>query len=314
VTIRLGIKVGPENWRAKLDHDPDIERVEVFTKLSYIDADPAVYETLFAELRARGIEGSLHASSTLESGLDPNLATADDEVRNATRALLKRTIDLAAEHGMRYVIIHPGSAYVWGVPPKGYTYRLEPPTPPDEACAHAIEEMHGLVAYGQERGVIPLAENLPGRDYVSYSPPDRTRTIDVEFLPYTVLREMGEQGIGLCVDIGHVYAELAVSTTPPQATDEERFADVVAATRELVPYAQCVHLSTTAPPHNGTDCHLGFLPEDAARGALPTREQLLSWLALFHGHDVWAIPEPMGDAAMHIANYQTLRRWLEELP
>ncbi len=314
MTVRLGIKVGPGNWRAKLDRAPDIERVEVFTRLSLMDADPSDYMDLFAELRNRGIEGSLHASSTLEGGLDPNLATADDGVRNATRALLQRTIDLAAEHGMRYVIVHPGSAYVWGVHPKGHTYRLEPPTPPDEARARAIDEMHALVAYGQERGVTPLAENLPACDYVSYRPIDRTRTIDVEFVPYTTLREMGEQGIGLCVDVGHVYAELAVSTTPPQATDEERFADVVAATRELVPYAQYVHISTTVPPHNGTDSHSGFLPEDMARSALPTREQFLSWLTLFDGRDVWAIPEPMGDAAMHIANYRTLRDWLEEMP
>jgi len=313
VTVRLGLKIGPGNWQDKLNDDLDIERVEVFTDLSHLDADPTDYGDLFAKLRARGIEGSLHASTTLAGGLDPNLATADDEVRNATRALLQRTIDLAAEHGMRHVIIHPGSAYVWGVHPQGHTFRLDAPTPLAEASARAIDEMHDLVAYGQARGVIPLAENLPARDYGSYRPLDRTRTIDPGFLPYTVLRDMGEQGIGLCVDVGHVYAEMAISTTPPQATDEERFADVIAATRELVPYARYIHLSTTVPPHNGTDCHLGFLPEDMASGALPTREQLLTWIALFDGRDVWAIPEPAGDAAVHIANYQTLRSWLEEM-
>jgi sugar phosphate isomerase/epimerase len=132
--------------------------------------------------------------------------------------------------------------------------------------------------------------------------------VDVGFPPYTVLRAMGEQGVGLCVDVGHLYAEMM-----GRAPGEDVFPQVMAATRELVPHTRHVHLSTVAPPWNGTDSHNGFLEIDYAQGAVPGRERLLSWLRLFEGLDVTAIPEPDGGADVHLANYDRLRAWMENL-
>ena len=81
-------------------------------------------------------------------------------------------------------------------------------------------------------------------------------------------------------------------------------------TFQLVPYARHLHISTTVPPWNGTDSHTGFLEEDYARGAIPSRAQLLDWLSLFQERDVWIIPEPWGDAEVHLANYDVLRAWM----
>ena len=52
------------------------------------------------------------------------------------------------------------------------------------------------------------------------------------------------------------------------------------------------------------------LETDYARGAIPTREQVLSWLRHFAGRDVWVIPEPDGGAAVHLANYRLLSEWM----
>ncbi|MBN1641356.1 MAG: hypothetical protein JXA09_08970 [Anaerolineae bacterium] len=119
---------------------------------------------------------------------------------------------------------------------------------------------------------------------------------------------MGERGAGLCVDVGHLYAEMAA-----RAPGEDVYSQVMAATRELAPYARHVHLSTVVPPWNGTDSHNGFLESDYAQGAAPGREQLLAWLRLFDGREVTAIPEPDGGADVHLANYDRLSGWMENL-
>lgn len=129
------------------------------------------------------------------------------------------------------------------------------------------------------------------------------------FVPYGVLRGLGDHGVGLCVDLGHLYAEVMADGTQ----GEECFSRVVAATRELAPYARHLHLSTTVAPWNGTDSHNGFLEADYAQGAVPTGEQTVSWLRLFDGRDAWVIPEPYGGGAVHLANCTVLCRWMERI-
>ncbi len=307
MTIHLGIKISLDNWREKLDNDLQIGYAEVLFELARLEA----YEPMFAWLRAHGTVASLHASTALEGGLVLNLATGNEEVRRTSLSLCRRTIDVAAAQGMPYVVVHPGSYHDWGIR-DGRTFRIEPAVPVEVGNELATGAMLELSAYGKERGVTPLAETLPARDYVSYAPVDRARTIDVGFLSYKVLCAMGERGVGLCVDIGHLYAEAAV--TGPDAMRDNGFGTVVAATRELAPYTRYVHLSTTTPPFNGADSHDGFLPEDYARGAVPTHEQLLTWLDLLACREVWAIPEPWGGADVHLANHRLLAAWLEQTP
>jgi hypothetical protein len=38
-----------------------------------------------------------------------------------------------------------------------------------------------------------------------------------------------------------------------------------------------------------------------------------AWLRLFEGQDVWAIPEPYGDASVHLQNHRVLRRLMSEM-
>jgi sugar phosphate isomerase/epimerase len=301
--VHLGIKIGPGNWQDKLINDLNIRYVEVYLDLVALDA----YPPLFAWLRDHGIEAGLHASTMLDGGLVPNLATADEEVRQASAALLRRIVDVAAINEMRFVVVHPGSYHSWAIR-EGRTYHVGERSPDHVGSAHAIEEMLRLAAYGRASDVEVWAENLPAYDYASYEPMDREHVIEVGFPPHTVLREVGERGVGLCVDIGHLYAEMA-----GHAPGQDCFAQVMAATRELVPYARHVHVSTTIPPWNGTDSHSGFLREDYDRGAVPSREQLLSWLRLFPRRDVWVIPEPYGESQVHLANYCALATWMEEL-
>lgn len=302
--MNLGIKSGPDNWRDKLQNDLQIRYTEVFFDLAQLDA----YGPLFAWLRADGVAASLHASTVLDGGLQPNLATDDEDVRRASVTLLQRTIDVAAEWGMRYVVVHPGSYRNWGVR-DGRTYRYAHATPPERGEQLLREELLRLSAYGRARGVVPLAETMPAYDYLSYEPVNRAQTVDVGFPSYTVLRSLAESGVELCVDLAHLHAEVLVRA--PRDDGDELLIDAATA---LAPYTRTVHISTTVPPLNGTDSHTGFLAQDYARGAVPTREQLLTWLRLFPDPELWVIPEPWGGAEVHLANHLVLREWLEQVP
>jgi sugar phosphate isomerase/epimerase len=228
-------------------------------------------------------------------------------VRQASISLVRRTLDVAAAQGMRFVVLHPGSYVNWGIW-QGRCFTTGAPASPVEANRRVVDEVARLAAHGRERGVELLAENLPAYDYASYEPMNRDQVLDVGFLPCAVVREMGERGVGLCVDNGHVYAELMA-----RAPGEDCFTEAMEATLALVPYTRHVHVSTIVPPWNGTDSHNGFLQEDYAQGAVPTRDQLLAWLRLFDGRDLWVIPEPYGGPDVHLANYRLLKTWMEQL-
>ncbi|MBN1641357.1 MAG: TIM barrel protein [Anaerolineae bacterium] len=176
--MQLGIKVGPVNWRAKLCAGRAIAHVEVYYDLRRGDE----YLPLYAWLRAHGVRAGLHASTALDDGLMPNLATADDGVRRASAALFARIVDVAAAEGMAYVVIHPGSTRNWGIR-GGRTFRQDRATPAREANRRAIDEVLALAAYARARDLELLPENLPAYDFAAYDPEDRTEVIDVGFLP-----------------------------------------------------------------------------------------------------------------------------------
>jgi sugar phosphate isomerase/epimerase len=306
--VRLGIKVGPGDWQDKLA-DPrepvhlQIEHAEVYLDLARL----AAYEPLFCWLSGRGMPGGLHASTMLPGGVMPNLGSADAELRVASVSHLERTIDVAAEAGMVYVVVHPGSCRDWGIR-EGRTFCTGVPASPTERDQRIVDALLRLAAYARSRGVALLAENMPAYDFAAYDPVDRVHYIDVGFVPYPVLVSLGERGVGLCVDVGHLYAELS-----GQAPGVDPTLQVMDVTPDLVPHAQLLHLSSVVPPWNGTDSHNGFLDADAALGAVPTRAQLRPWLRLFAGRDLPAVPEPDGGAAVHLENVRVLRAWMGEL-
>jgi hypothetical protein len=153
--------------------------------------------------------------------------------------------------------------------------------------------------------VEPLIENMPGREYAGYGPPDRSYGVDVRFVRFETLRELGEAGFSLCVDLAHLYTERMVAKRANGLHESVR-----AAAAQLAPYARHVHLSTVTPPWNGTDGHSGFLESDYALSAIPERAQLLSLLEPFAGREVWLIPEPLGGPEVHLANHRRLAEWL----
>jgi hypothetical protein len=232
--------------------------------------------------------------------------------------LYKRTIDVAAEHGLDGVVIHSGSILVYL--PRRRIEIVGPATSVEEGRRWLREALDELGAYGRARGVEPLVENMPGREYAGYGPVDRSSSVDVQFVGYQTVCELGQAGFSLCVDLGHLYTEMMVDedaghgdvpTTGAVNGLHECVRDAVA---RLVPYTRHVHLSTVSPPWNGTDGHSGFLESDYARGAIPGREQLLCLLEPFSGREVWLIPEPYGGSEVHLANYRRLAGWLRAVP
>jgi sugar phosphate isomerase/epimerase len=306
VSVRLGIKVGPDDWQDKLRDlaDPNclpVEHVEVYLNLARFDA----YVPLLSWLRERGMSVGLHASTSLADGLMLNLGSPDPHVRAESASLLERTIDVGAETGMRHVVVHPGSCRDWEIR-GGRTYCRGAPATPQERDRHVIDALLRLAAHAAGQGVALLAENMPAYDFAAYEPPDRIHVVDVGFVPYRLLAQLGQRGVGLCVDLGHLYAEMSALGPGVDPTPQ-----VMAATRALAPYAGLVHLSTVVPPWNGTDSHNGFLDADYALGAIPGRAQLLAWLELFPGDGLCAVPEPSGGAAVHLDNVRVLRSWME---
>jgi hypothetical protein len=237
------------------------------------------------------------------------LGTPDAEVRGTSVAMLKRTIDEAAQAGLDGVVIHAGSYLV----PRLREGRVEatgPNTAAKEGQRWLRAALDELADYGRERGVEPLVENMPGREFAGYEPVDRSVGVDVGFVSYETLCELGQAGFSLCVDLAHLYAELMVQ----EGVDGRLRERVREAAARLAPYAWQVHLSTVTAPWNGTDGHSGFMESDYVHGAIPGREELLSLLEPFAGRDVWVIPEPLGGPKVHLDNYRRLAEWLEGCP
>jgi hypothetical protein len=251
------------------------------------------------------VQARLHASTPLPDGVAVTLGTADPEIRRASVELLQRTIDVAAENGLDGVVIHSGGYLV----PRLNGNRVEvvgPDTSSKQGRRWLRASLDELAAYARPQGVEPLIENMPGREYAGYHPMDRSIGVDVRFVPYEALGELGEAGFSLCVDLAHLYTELMV-----RGTDDLQ-ARVRRAAALLAPYARHVHLSTVSPPWNGTDGHSGFLDSDYALDAIPARRELRSLLDLYAGADVWLIPEPSGGADVHLANHLRLAEWLAD--
>jgi sugar phosphate isomerase/epimerase len=303
--MHLGIKVGPDNWREKLINELYVRHVEIYHNFN-LQED---YAPLYAWLRANGVQGRLHASTPLPGGVFCTLGTPDAEVRGMSVAMLKRTIDVATKAGLDGVVIHAGSYLV----PRLREGRVEvtgPNTVAKEGQRWLRATLDELADYGRERGVEPLIENMPGREFAGYEPVDCSVGVDVRFVSYETLCELGQAGFSLCVDLAHLYAELMVQ----EGVNGRLHERVREAAVRLAPYARQVHLSTVTPPWNGTDGHSGFLKSDYAQGAIPDRTQLLALLEPFAGRDVWVIPEPLGGPKVHLDNYRRLAEWLEGGP
>lgn len=304
MALHLGIKTGPNDWVVKLDSNLDIQHVEVYFELNHLTA----YAPLWTWLKERGLAVRLHSSTRLAKGIIPNLITLDKPLYDASIDLFRQTIDVAAREGMDGVVIHPGTYWTQQIA-QGRNLLVGEKTPPETGNQLVCDRLLYLAEYGRQRGVQLLVENLSGRDLVSFEPLDRSQTVDPGALPYPVMRWLGEQGIDLCVDVGHLYSEMMVACADHDAS----WAQTVRATAHLAPYARHLHLSTLTAPFNGTDSHSGFLAEDYAQGAVPSLEQIAGWLRLFQGQDVWAIPEPFGGADIHLRNYDVLHRIISKV-
>ena len=75
--MHLGIKVGPDNWREKLLTGLSVRHVEVYHNFNLVQAHDDA--PLYAWLRANGVQGRLHASSSLPGGVFATLGTPDVE-------------------------------------------------------------------------------------------------------------------------------------------------------------------------------------------------------------------------------------------
>lgn len=297
--MHLGIKVGFSNFTRRLH---GISHVEVYFDLRRLEE----YGPLFHFLKQHRCKACLHISTMLDDGTIPNFAAADVRVRKESFALVERVLKTAARQDMPFVIVHPGSYRLQRVHGDRCVLASSPGDRREgfEALRDAALR---LIEMGRELGVELILENLPARDYDQRVDLDPSQIHDPRFVSSQELIELGRAGARLCVDIGHAIGELGVRYNDPSAC----VAQLPALGRAMAPYTSYLHLSTVQPPLAGIDSHCGFLESDYQRGVIPALSQIREWLALFD-HDVWVVPEPYGDDAVHIANYAVLAPIVDE--
>src|SRR5262245_52049191 len=100
-----GIKIGPKDWREKLEKT-QAQYCEVWYRVDWEER----YKEMFEYLKDHNIHTGLHFWGVLENGIMPNLAYPDEKIWKPSFELMKKNIDIAAQHHFRYINIHVGNA------------------------------------------------------------------------------------------------------------------------------------------------------------------------------------------------------------
>jgi len=300
--MQVGIKVGPTTWKAFLSvYRPQV--CEVWFRIDWLDR----YAELFAYLRKHEIPAGLHFWGNLAGNVMPNFAFPDRDVRDSSLELVRKTIDVACEHGFRYVNIHPGSYRLSTIDLEQLSMlpvggRI---TSPRIGARVLIENISQLHSYATSRNVMLLVETLPCREPMNFKDlaKGRLRTQNMENVPLATVEKLAKKGFFVCNDFCHTAMDVI-------SDDREfLFSKLLSKTKRLAAQTRLVHVNTMLPPFNGTDGHLGILEEDFKNRVFPSREQLRALLSVFsEREDVWAVPEPF---SRNVENSRALEEMLK---
>lgn len=299
-----GIKVGLRTWKEILkDFSPKV--CEVWFRTDWVDR----YKEMFTFLRRERISAGLHFWGILPGEIMPNFAFPDKDIRDPSVELVKKTIDVAAKHGLYYVNIHPGSYRLSRI---DFNRKCVQPVPGRETTTSAgetvlFETVSLLHDFATKRGVLLLTETIPSREPGHWRDltEGRIKTQDFRNVSVSTIQKLAEKGFFICNDICHTAADVI-------SDDRDYLFDgLMTKTKRLAPQTRLIHTNTMPPPFNGTDGHLGIRDKDFEGDVFPSRNQLKTLLALFvDREDVWVIPEPFSD---HVENTRALEEILEEI-
>lgn len=295
--MKVGVKIGPIKWQEVLEQT-QARYCEVWFRLDWREQ----FSEIFSYLKAQQINFGLHFWAILPGGLEPNLAYEKNGIANETQKLIRQCIDVASTVGASYVNTHPGSLLLkkLDLTRKELIFLTGQEVDASAAQQSLLVRAQELDAYAKKKNVLFLIETVPKneawhwRDFSGHLRARRGQNVPPEFLyPLT------KAGISLTNDFGHSAASWEESKR------EVIFAKLKKLTERLASQTKLIHLTTNAPPFNGTDSHNGILPKDFASGVLPDENQLRQLLSLFQDRDdVWIIPEP--EIADMVDNYFAL--------
>jgi hypothetical protein len=288
--MRVGFKTGPRTWEEGkiivLEDKMDL------CELWFDVTKAGLYTKLFAWLKDHGVAIGLHHWGLIQGKVKTNLATHHSFVRDETIAQIKRTIDIAAEHGCVYVNAHPGSQSLEEINFVEQTQAPlpDPKTPEVQAVELLLQAAHTLSSYAQERNVVFTIETLPPLEANWRDTGVRDRAYTPGNIPLSGMITLARSGVFIANDLTHTAGWVAVEN---KGEPSAMWAGIQKFSQEIASQTKLLHINTVVPPFDGTDSHHGLLPEDVEVGAWPSHEQFREFFTLFRDRDdVFVIPEP----------------------
>lgn len=302
--MKLGIKVSLQSESIPNIRTAHPSAAEVWFDISREHE----YTELFQTLKDEGVETGLHFWGALPDGTMANIAYPDTELNNASLALMKRAIEIAASHKFVYVNIHPTQNARIKVSFKDMNYpAISKPADIEQAIQLFLSHASDLTQYATSRNVVFTVETVsrlsPSTDW--YNPESRLHPANIYDLPIRALELAVQNNIYVANDFVHT-ATHCLSPNRKEIWDY-----LFSKTQLLAPQTQLIHLGFLVPPFNGVDNHdMLDNPIFRTNNAIPNRNEMIELLRLFKNKNVWIIPEPRSD---HVKNFFEAKKMLSEL-
>lgn len=303
--ITVGLKVGPASWEhtLKLVKPPF---VEIWFRLDWYKK----YQPLFNYLQKNQIKFGLHYWATIDNHYFPCLLYLGKDIAKKTFQTICQTIDIASSVKASYVNFHPESYRLCALDLDKSTIAVvneNEPIDREKSFNQLLDYLKKINQYANLRCVTAFIETVP-----KYTPADfgnmqagRMKIQKSEGLETENFFEIAKLGYPICFDIGHTLGQIITE-------DKTKLYNyVLQAAKKMCSTIGLIHITTNLSPFNGVDSHNGILPEDFAKGVVPSKQQLIEILSLFKEKEVILIPEPQIDKM--IANYFALQKIVADL-
>ncbi|HCM37268.1 MAG: hypothetical protein UV61_C0008G0141 [Candidatus Gottesmanbacteria bacterium GW2011_GWB1_43_11] len=305
--MKLGIKVGlrPESVANLVATKPDF--CEIWFHSGKIDQ----YDDLFRQIKRLGPKIGLHFWGALADDTEANLSFPDSLILEASKKLVKKTIETAARNGCFYVNVHPGASRLSRIDFEAeqvypYGKQLEV-TDCHESLQASLTE---LAEFAKNVGVELYIESVP-RHFLGHpwhGTQGRLKPVVIGQIPVTIIAQILKQSVAnlyFTNDFGHTASNLVTN-------DRTIIKDgLFTTTRSLATFTKLLHVSYIIAPYNGTDYHgCLYYPEVNSSTAVPNHDETKQLLKLFVDRpDVAALVEPETD---HVGNFAVLKTLVTE--
>jgi len=286
-----GIKVGPTDGIQILKQSGSsraqrgAKYCEIYHRLDW----QKKYLPLFEFLNKNKINFGLHFWAMVDEKYFPNLLSSDNNIAQQTFQLIKKTIDIASKFNAYYVNFHPESYNDAFLDLDNQKIKvIKKNFNKEQQFENLVKYLKKINQYAKKKQIVPFIETVPKFMPTDFKKIKKGRlnpqkAIGLETEGYLKLSKMG---FPICLDFGHTMGQLITGDR------EKLFNYLYNTAKKLKKSIGLIHVTTNAPPFNGTDSHNGVLEKDFQQGVVPNKKQLIKLLKLFKDKNVWLIPEP----------------------